>query len=61
MSAVHKIITGAVGHGGDCGETLCGACGCCLHCADDCPCEGVPGCRDHYCNCDLAHWLRGRA
>lgn len=41
-------------HGGtnpDCTGTLCPACGCCCHCADDCRCPGERGCAAQDCGC----------
>jgi hypothetical protein len=35
-------------HVGDCNGSVCPGCGCCIHCAVDCPCEG---CDDETCLC----------
>ena len=51
-------ITDRLPHDGDCGGTLCEACGCCGHCVEDLPriethCEGTPRCAALDCGCAL--------
>lgn len=40
-------------HQGDCTGTLCPACGCCMHCAEDGHCMGTDGCAAADCYCAL--------
>lgn len=41
-------------HEGDCTGTLCTACGCCCHCAEDGHCDGTPSCSAQSCGCEDA-------
>ena len=45
-----SVITEAFPHEGDCGGTICSACGCCGHCAPG-HCGGTVVCDDEGCGC----------